>query len=620
MRELRAAAPADTLKEAGSVEPSESGGGDSALRASGRRALAAWPLLPAFIFLGIAFVYPVALLLGTSFVDSSGELSTVHYTRLYDSRVVSRVLTITFEIAAWTTVFSVIAAYPVAYLLSTVRGSTRNTLIIWVLMPFWTSFLVRTFAWMVLLGRNGAVNQFLDILGIVDPPTFIYNFSGVMIGMVHALMPLCVLTMLSVMESIDHNLSRAASTLGARPGQAFWRVYFPLSVPGVAAGALLVFITALGFFITPALLGSERETVIVQLIIFQIKDMLNWGFAGAIAVFLLIVALIIFFIYDRLVGLSTLSGGSARAETNAKSNFIGWVGRRLGGLFIEVMARGSDLIGQGMERAFPQRPDKPRRKGGRAAIWATALLVIVFLAVPAFFIIPVSFTEAQFLSWPPRGFSLQWYESVLSNPVWVEAGLRSLLIAISAGGLGMLFGVPAAFYIARKARFKTAMIGFLVSPIIMPNIIIAVSLFYLYARLGLVGTDLGLVIGHTVLAVPYVVVTMIAVLKHYDERLDHAAYTLGANKARTFVHVTFPLMRAGMVAAFMFAFIISFDELTIALFVTGGQVTTLPKKMWDDALLQVSPTLAAVAAMVLVFMTIVILVSELVRRRGVQVQ
>ncbi len=126
----------------------------------------------------------------------------------------------------------------------------------------------------------------------------IFNFTGVMIGMVHALMPLCVLTMLSVMENIDANLSKAASTLGARGGQAFWRVYFPLSVPGVAAGGMLVFITSLGFFITPALLGGARDTMIVQVIIFQIQEILNWAFAGAIAVLLLVSVMLIFYLYD----------------------------------------------------------------------------------------------------------------------------------------------------------------------------------------------------------------------------------------------------------------------------------------------------------------------------------
>ena len=149
------------------------------------------------------------------------------------------------------------------------------------LLPFWTSFLVRTFAWIVLLGRNGAVNGLLRAMGITDAPAeLIYNFTGVMIGMTHALMPLAILTMVAVMENIDPNLARAATTLGARGGQAFWRIYFPLSLPGVAAAGLLVFITALGFFITPALLGGRREIMITQVIIEQVQDLLNWAFAG----------------------------------------------------------------------------------------------------------------------------------------------------------------------------------------------------------------------------------------------------------------------------------------------------------------------------------------------------
>lgn len=580
-----------------------------------RRHLESWPLLPALVFLGVAFVYPVALLLSASFTDATGALSPEQYTRVFESTVVSRVLVITFKIAGWTTLFCVIAAYPVAYLLATAGKSARNILIILVLMPFWTSFLVRTFAWMVLLGRNGVLAELAAVFG-AEAPRLLYNFTGVMIGMVHALMPLCVLTILAVMEGIDRSLVRAASTLGARPGQAFLRVYLPLSIPGVAAGALLVFITALGFFITPALLGSERETVIVQLIIFQIRDMLNWGFAGAIAVMLLLLALVIFYVYDRLVGLSTLSGGAMRHDLTPRRNFLGWLGARLGAAAIAATGSVLDALSRTYEHILPPRADRPRRPVGKWLLWALGLLVIAFLAVPAFFLIPVSFTERRFLSWPPQGFSFQWYEAVLGSAAWTGAAMRSFTVAIAAAALGILLGVPAAFYIVRRARYKTALIGFLVAPIVMPNIIIAVALFYLFAGLGLVGTLTGLAIGHTVLAVPYVVVTMVAVLKNYDQRLDQAAYTLGATPARTFRHVTLPLIKSGIIAAFMFAFVISFDELTIALFLVGGGTATLPRRMWDDALLQVSPTLAAVAALVLLFMTAIVLLAEYARRRG----
>jgi putative spermidine/putrescine transport system permease protein len=576
-----------------------------------------WPIYPATLFLILFFIYPVVLLLGLSTLDDAGTLTGEHYLRLFRSDLYVKVLLITLKVAAWTTFFSLLAAYPIAYLLSTVKTSTRNSLIIWVLMPFWTSFLVRTFAWMVLLGRSGAVNDLLLALDLVEfPIRMIYNFTGVMIGMVHALMPLGVLTMLSVMENIDSNLSKAGATLGGRPSQTFWRIYFPLSLPGVAAGGLLIFITALGFFITPALLGGRKETMIVQVIIFQIHEVLNWGFAGAISVLLLVTVLLIFFIYDRLLGLSTLSGQSS-TPGGKRPGLIARAGSTVGHALISALGNGCEFIGRAFEQIRPPRADRPRIKFGRRMVWVAGLLVLAFLSVPALFVIPVSFTEEGFLNWPPVGFSWKWYESITSSDMWAVAALRSFVVATCSAFLAMVLGVPAAFVLVRKNFFgKTALFGFLISPIITPHIIIAVSLFYLYAKLSLIGTTIGLVLGHTVIATPYVIVTVMAIIKNYDISLDHAAWTLGATKARTMWHITMPLIRGGLIAAFMFGFIISFDELTIALFVTGGEFTTLPKQMWDDAILRVSPALAAVATLLLLFMSTFILITEFLRRRG----
>src|SRR5215831_3287651 len=270
-----------------------------------------WPMVPILVFLVAAFVYPVAQLLWLSLFTKTGTFSLEHYERLLTAPVYFTVLRNTFEIADWTTLLCILGGYPIAYLLATTTNNVRNTLILWVLLPFWTSFLVRTFAWIVLLGRRGAINSFLESAGLIDAPlALLFNMTGVMVGMVHALMPLAVLTMLSVMETINRNLLPAASTLGARGGQAFWRIYFPLSLPGVAAAGLLVFITALGFFITPALLGSPRQTMISQIIISVVQELLNWRFAGSLSVVLLATALFVFYLYDRLLGLSTLSGGA----------------------------------------------------------------------------------------------------------------------------------------------------------------------------------------------------------------------------------------------------------------------------------------------------------------------
>ncbi len=580
-----------------------------------------WPIYPAVLFLLLLFVYPTALLVGLSAVDVDGNITVSHYSRLFEQGLYTKVLLITLKVAAWTTGFAIIAGYPVAYLLANVRSSLRNTLIIWVLLPFWTSFLVRTFAWMVLLGRKGAINDLLIAVGILDYPIkIIYNFTGVMIGMVHALMPLCVLTMLAVMENIDTNLTKAAGTMGARRGQSFWRIYFPLSLSGVAAGGLLIFVTSLGFFITPALLGGAKDTMIVQLIMFQIDSMLNWGFAGAISMLLLGTVLLIFFFYDRWLGLSTLSGGTQGKVTSSNTNRRVGLGARFGNGILNGLGEICAGLGAFYDKLVKRDPARSRADYSRRSLWVVAGIVIFFLAAPTFFIIPVSFTEEGFLTWPPKGFSLQWYETVFAyNSPYPAAFLRSVIVALFAGFFAMLIGVPAAFILVRKQFVgKSVIFAFLVSPIITPHIILAVSLFYLFARLHLIGTYLGLILGHTVITMPYVIVTVMAVIKNYDLRLDQAAWTLGAGKLKTLWFVTFPIIKGGLIAAFMFAFIISFDELTMAIYLTNGEFSTLPKHMWVDAIMRVNPTLAAVATLMLLFMTVIILFSEFLRRRNVR--
>lgn len=574
----------------------------------------AMPIYPVVIFLAVFFLVPIGTLLGLSALDSDGSITSEHYVRLLSNAVYLKVLFVTLKIAAWTTLITLLGAYPIAYLIATLPASKRNSLIIWVLMPMWTSFLVRAFSWMVLLGRKGVLNELLLSLGILEMPArLIYNFTGVMVGTVHAMLPLCVMVMLPVMQGIDQNLVKAASTLGARKGQAFWQVYFPLSMPGITASGLLIFITTLGFFITPALLGGADDAMIVQLIIFQINQMLDWSFAGAIALLFLITTLVIFYFYDQLFGLSSLTGSSG----NQKKSLINSMGKHVGNFMLKVLSAVCTLLGRLYNMAFPLCGHKAQKEHSRTVLWVCSLLVLLFLCLPVLFLIPVSFTEDGFMAWPPKGFSLQWYESVLYSEEWLMAITRSFIIAICAASLGMLIGVPAAFFLSRQ-RFsgKSALLAFILAPIIIPNIVIAVALFYLFSKLDLVGTMTGMVIGHTVLTIPYIVITVMSILKTYDVRLDQAAWTLGANKRRTLLHITLPIIKAGLIASFMFAFIISFDELTIALFVTGGEFTTLPKLMWDGALLKVSPALAAIASLLLLFMTAFILITEYIRRRA----
>jgi len=566
------------------------------------------PLLPLAGFLLLFFALPVAMLLGTSFEGVDGSFSLDHYRKLFGNELYIRVMWSTIKISIWVACVAVVVAYPIAYVIANTRGNLQQALMLLVLLPFWTSFLIRTFAWIVLLARNGVVNTYLVKSGIISEPLpLLYNFFGVMIGLTHALLPIAVMTILPVMLAIDPALRKAAALLGGGAGQTFWRVYFPLSFPGVAAAWLLVFVSSLGFFITPALLGGPDETMVTQLIIQQVQQLLNWGFAGALSLLLLVSAAVIFFVYDRVVGIQSLTQASSRSTTSQARRGTQLLGRFARG-FCGVMGDITDAV----LKPFSRRNSgyKVHPPGFRIVF----ILLAIFLVLPTLFLIPVSFTSSSFLGWPPESLTLRWYLEYFASDSWIGATARSLLIATAAGLLAMVLGVGAALVLSRDGvPGRTAWMLFILSPFFIPRIVIAVSLFYLFAKLRLLDSSIGLILGHAVLGVPFVVITVMAVLNSYDHRLTQAAWTLGASRFQTLRRIILPLLKPGLLSAFLFAFVTSFDDVTIALFLSAGQNTTLPKQMWADATMQVSPLLAAVSTLVLVVVTSMIVFAEYLR-------
>ena len=564
-----------------------------------------WLALPGLAFLVVFFLVPVARLMGLSFEDAdTGAMTLTHYTRIFDTGVYFRVLLITFRIAALTTLFSLLFGYPVAYWLSRLPERKRGLMILLVMVPFWTSYLVKSFAWVILLGRTGVINQLGLGTGILGKPLeMLHNEFGVMIGMVHAMMPLAVLTMLPVMTGIDRRLTQASGTLGADPAKSFWLVYFPLSLPGAAAAGLLTFISSLGFFIVPALLGGRQQTMLAQLIIVQVQEILNWAFAGALAAMMLIAAMVTCWIYDRVFGLSSLSGDTGN-DKKGKNGILRRSGLRILETCAVVSSKSASVV-----RAMIGQAAASRLMG------LYCFLSCAFLLLPTLIVIPIAFTSSQFLEFPPPGFGLDWFRAYFTSDLWVSATLRSFGVAFATAILATVIGGFAALALARsRSRWSGLIFAFFLAPMIVPRIVIAVGLFYLFAQIGLVATNTGLVIGHTVLALPFAFVAIAAVLKSYDWRLDQAAATLGANRVQALRFVTVPLIRSGLTAAFLFAFITSFDELTVAIFVSGGIKTTLPKQMWDDMILQLNPTLAAVSVVVFLVVTTLLLAAEKLRR------
>jgi putative spermidine/putrescine transport system permease protein len=277
--------------------------GDASLAPERREALRYFViLLPALLVLLALFVYPLLGIVERSVYKAGYTLE--FYRQIVRVPVYLHVIGSTFRTSALVTLVCLGLGYPLAYLLASLRPRVARLLLIVVILPFFTSIIVRTYAWMVLLGRNGIVNQYLTWLGLTDSPlALLYNQGGVLIGMTYVLLPYMVLTAYSVMRGIDPGLVRAAHSLGATRWQAFQRVFLPLSLPGIAGGTLLVFILSLGFFITPALMGGPSDVMIAMLIEREVEFTLNWSFASALAVILLALTLMGFVGYNRIVRL-----------------------------------------------------------------------------------------------------------------------------------------------------------------------------------------------------------------------------------------------------------------------------------------------------------------------------
>ncbi len=258
---------------------------------------------------------------------------------------------------------------------------------------------------------------------------------------------------------------------------------------------------------------------------------------------------------------------------------------------------------------------QPNLAGGVATV-VFAVLVLVFLMAPLLIVVPVSFSDSTLLRFPPRGFSLRWYEAYLGDPAWLMATEVSLKVGVIVATLSVVLGTLTALGITRGRFPGRALVqAFVLSPLIVPVIILGVGLYYFFSFLKLNGTVAGLVIGHTVLTYPYATVVITASLEKFDVNLERVAMGLGANRLRTFWRVTLPGIRPGIVVATLFCFLISFDEVVIAIFVSGPETTTLPRKMWDGIRFELNPTIAAVSTLLIVFSWIIMLGGELLRRR-----
>lgn len=274
-----------------------------------RRVSLGWWLLilPAVLLLIAFYIAPIAQVLTISFTEPEPGLG--NYERLLTSESVQRVILTTLRICLITTALALLLGYAVAYAITLASPRSRSWWMMAVLVPLWISVLVRAFAWVTLLRRQGLVNDTLMGWGLISEPLpLVWNEFGILVGMVHYMVPFAVLPMLSAMREIDPRLLAAARGLGATRGQVFWKVFFPLSLPGVVASGVLVFIFSLGFYITPAILGGGKTLMVAEWISLQILDLIRWGLGTMMATMLIVAILATLAVFSRIVDLRRMFG------------------------------------------------------------------------------------------------------------------------------------------------------------------------------------------------------------------------------------------------------------------------------------------------------------------------
>lgn len=270
------------------------------------------PLVPFLLVLILFFVFPLLTVLNNSFLDKEGSFTLAHYTHFLTDPYYLNVLYVTFKISFIVTIITLLLGYAVAYYVTKVLKNKLAKRIAYVIIisPIFTSAVVRSFGWIVILGNNGLINQTLLKLGLVDQPIqLLYNETGIIIGLIYILAPFMILSLTSVLQSIDSRLDEAAADLGYSRLQTFFKVTLPLSVPGILAGVMMVFSLSLSSYVTPALISGGKVKVLAMLIYEQMTQLMNWQFGGAMSFVMLVVSIVILMLNNYLLRTSWTEGG-----------------------------------------------------------------------------------------------------------------------------------------------------------------------------------------------------------------------------------------------------------------------------------------------------------------------
>ncbi|KAE8765686.1 ABC transporter permease subunit [Georgenia thermotolerans] len=581
-------------------------------------------MIPAALLVGAFFVIPLGRLIVSS-LSVDGSVGISNYVGIFGSdNIFAEVLLRTGWIALLVTVATLVLGYPLAYVAVRARNILGLVLVILVMFPFFTSALVRTFAWRALLADNGPINQLILTLGLsTEPVRLVYNDIGVVIGMTQVLLPMMVLPIYARMKTIDRSLVLASRTMGASPLTAWRTVFVPQSMTGVVSGATIVFISALGYYVTPLLLQGPSTPLFAQRIDSLVALPGKQGEVATQSTVVLIVTLVLAYFLRQGLGLSSTADGarsSRRSRKNGGTAVVA-VGAAPERSAVTPASSTADADLSSLPSNWVWRIEQ-RLSFLRFPVAVGIAVVALFVSLaPMVAIVMLGFSNDAFLRFPPSAYSTRWFEAYFSNTRWLDSTWLSLSIAGGAAVIAIVLAAMAAFGIARTKRRGLAVPGYLmmVAPMVIPQVVLAASLLYFFLPLNIAGRPAALVIAYTLIGLPLAMIVLTTAFRNLDPAYERASSSLGARPAMTMRRVIVPLVLPSVLSAFIFVFVTGFGDLVFAQFVGGIGTPTLERQMYRSIREEVSPEVAAVGTLVIGVLVLVCL-AVLVGSRGLRRQ
>lgn len=572
-----------------------------------------WASIPGILLVVGVYLVPLGVLLSSSLTVP--HLGIHNFQTILSNAGYLKITLQSITMSALAASICLVLGYPVAYATVTSRRQIAAFLTFGVVASQLMSVLVRTFSWQIMLGSKGVLASLFGTRGLL------FTQTATIVGMVAFLMPYMVLPLTSVMRSTRSHLLRASSSLGAGPARTFTRIFLPLSMTGILVGTVLSFVYGVGSYVIPIVLGGQKGTMLGVSIRSLLIDRGEAGLASALAVILIGTVLLTVAIYQR--------SSAASLE---------WLLLRSGGPVARV---GRDVEGSSLSRAWNAIAAPIRGAWGALKSWfrraidaiaatlddagfwkarwvvpALGVAVVAALLLPQLVVVPISFSGTRTLLFPPPSYSLDWYLEFFT-PEWLGPALTSVVIGVAVAVVGGLTGALAGVAVGRSdsGRFRITMIALFLVPLIVPRVVAGAAIYQAYINVGLVDSHIGLILAHSSLVIPFSFAITLANVQALNRAPELAAASLGSPPIRVLRTVILPQIRSGMIVGMLFAFLISFDEAVISVFLTGVHLKTLPVRMFEAIAFESNPTIGVVATVSLAAGCLVGLIMWIVQSR-----